>query len=317
MWSLKTQNWPLITIGILTYNRKEELEKTLRIILESNYPFKEVIVVDNGSADGTGEFIQNKFPVVKVVRLEENIGVAARNIFLFSGRGKYIFQYDDDSQPYDKNTIWKIVRFLERRRDIDVLCTNVINSYTAVSETEDWRIFAWGGNSQDGYLGHFVHGSGLVIRQSVLEGISGYPKNFFWGFEEADITLQFLSKKARIVYKPDLITLHRKKSRYFESGQETFYYVRNGIWLFWKYFPTFIAFPLILMWIFKKGLRKPNHIREWAKGVRDGLKGIPELERNITFGFIAKRGLIKWALHTLFPLPLLKIFKNSKLKTQN
>jgi len=112
-----SEDFPLVTVGILSYNRKKELKRTLLAL----------IVVDNASEDGSYEMVRKEFPYVKLFRTKDNIGIAGRNVFLFNARGKYIIQFDDDSMPSDSLSISKIVKFLERRPDVDVLCTQVVN----------------------------------------------------------------------------------------------------------------------------------------------------------------------------------------------
>ena len=49
---------PLVTVNILSYNRKDELRNTLTKVFEQDYKNIEVIVVDNASTDGSGEMVK-------------------------------------------------------------------------------------------------------------------------------------------------------------------------------------------------------------------------------------------------------------------
>jgi len=57
---MNNQN-PLVTVNILSYNRKDELRVTLQKVFEQGYKNVEVIVVDNASADGTPEMVELRF----------------------------------------------------------------------------------------------------------------------------------------------------------------------------------------------------------------------------------------------------------------
>ncbi len=281
-------------------------------LLADFYPYKEIIVVDNCSTDGTKEMLKDEFSQyreIKVFSTGKNIGVGARNIFLFNAKGKYVFQYDDDSQPQDNFTITRIVEFLERNNEINVLCTKVVDFCDNFIETKDWELFAWSGDAEKGFLGHFIHGSGTVFRRNALKKISGYPDNFFWGFEEADLTLQFLRAGCNIVYKPDLITLHRRKSRQFASSQITFYFVRNGILVFWKYFPFPYDLLLIIGWLFSQLLRNPNHLRDLGHGLSAGIKMLRGTRKETLRFRSIKRGIILWCIHTLLPPRAWKVLR--------
>ena len=70
---------PLVTVNILSYNRKDDLRNTLTKVFEQDYKIIEVIVVDNASSDGSCEMVESEFPQVKLIRLKEIIGIAGWN----------------------------------------------------------------------------------------------------------------------------------------------------------------------------------------------------------------------------------------------
>jgi len=87
---------------ILTYNRKDVLKKCLLAVAENTYERRcnyEVIVVNNCSNDGTLKLLDimgGQFDNYKVLNLNRNYGVIARNRAFNLARGKYIVQIDDD-----------------------------------------------------------------------------------------------------------------------------------------------------------------------------------------------------------------------------
>ena len=114
---------PLVSIVIPTHNRKEKLTRLIRSILESDYPKDklEIIVVDDGSTDGTYEYIKKQFPQVRVIRNEEEKLLAeSRNIGVRASHGKYIFIIDDDN-IVDKNTIRELVEFMKKNPEVGVV----------------------------------------------------------------------------------------------------------------------------------------------------------------------------------------------------
>jgi len=272
-----SEDFPLMTVGILSYNRKKELKRTLLASQNSKYKNIEIIVVDNASEDGSSKMVRKEFPYVKLFRMKDNIGVAGRNIFLFNAKGKYIIQFDDDSMPSDSLSISKIVKFLERHPDVDVLCTQVIDCSTGRSETEGWEKYAIRGNLNEGYEGIFIHAAGVVYRKECIQRIKGYSQEFFFGLEEGDISLQLINRGCKIIYKPDIITYHRKSSLHRNIRREIMLRTRNGIWLFWKYFPFYMAIFLILRYLLRMAVSssvKPSGIKYFLKGSYLGLTGL-------------------------------------------
>src|SRR5947209_1496977 len=105
---------PRITFMIATRNRITELEKTLAACLSQDWPALEILVVDDGSTDGTFERVRARFPRVNIARREKNQGsVAARNDIIRRARGKYIIGLDDDSRFVDVDACRRVVARME------------------------------------------------------------------------------------------------------------------------------------------------------------------------------------------------------------
>jgi GT2 family glycosyltransferase len=72
---------PSVSVVVLGYNEKRYLENCLSAVLDQDYPHDhyEVLFVDNASNDGSSFWVGEHFPVVKVVRLEQNLGFGGGN----------------------------------------------------------------------------------------------------------------------------------------------------------------------------------------------------------------------------------------------
>jgi glycosyltransferase involved in cell wall biosynthesis len=88
-----------ISVVVTTYNRKNLLSRALDSIFSQKRSADEVLIVDDCSSDETPEFIQNKFPDVKIIRHERNSGPSvARNTGLANATGAVVVFLDDDDQ---------------------------------------------------------------------------------------------------------------------------------------------------------------------------------------------------------------------------
>ncbi|HSL90776.1 MAG TPA: glycosyltransferase [Ignavibacteriaceae bacterium] len=67
---------PLVSVNILSYNRKDELRNTLQKVFEQDYKNIEVIVVDNASNDGSDDMVKQEYPDAQLIQLKKNIGIA-------------------------------------------------------------------------------------------------------------------------------------------------------------------------------------------------------------------------------------------------
>ena len=97
-------NFPLISLIIPCYNAEQTLEKCLNSVIDQSYRNLQIIIVDDGSTDGTSKIYENfqsKDERIEILR-QENFGVArARNKGIKSARGEYICFVDSDDWVED------------------------------------------------------------------------------------------------------------------------------------------------------------------------------------------------------------------------
>jgi glycosyltransferase involved in cell wall biosynthesis len=112
--AIRAELEPLVSVVIPVYNAARFIERSIVSVIEQTYRPLEIIVVDDCSSDGTGEYVTSLgHPLVTLVRLEVNSGAAhARNVGIKLARGKYIALLDaDDRWLPDK--LSRQVAFLE------------------------------------------------------------------------------------------------------------------------------------------------------------------------------------------------------------
>ncbi len=101
---------PLITIGILNMNGLKRLKKVLPSYLNQEYPNTEIVVVDNGSTDGSIEFLE-KFTQITIIKNKTNLGYGkGKNILVNSSKGKYILMLDNDVELTQNDFLAHIYR---------------------------------------------------------------------------------------------------------------------------------------------------------------------------------------------------------------
>jgi GT2 family glycosyltransferase len=87
---------PRTTVVIATRDRRDDLARTLAH-LRRNAPGYPVVVMDNGSRDGTAAFVRAEFPSVRVLELRRNLGSSARNVGVRYAGTPFVAFSDDDS----------------------------------------------------------------------------------------------------------------------------------------------------------------------------------------------------------------------------
>jgi len=87
---------PEITVGISSYNRKDLLREALRSVLAQHGVDFEIVVVDDGSTDGSAEMVEREFPAVRVFRKPNGGDSSAKNMAAQKALGKYLVFLDSD-----------------------------------------------------------------------------------------------------------------------------------------------------------------------------------------------------------------------------
>src|SRR5688572_23770707 len=92
-----------LSVVLITWNEKKRLQTCLTSLMPAIDPERhEVLVVDNGSRDGTDEMLAAEFPQVRYFPLDKNIGVGpARNRGIALAQGEYIMILDNDTEVLD------------------------------------------------------------------------------------------------------------------------------------------------------------------------------------------------------------------------
>jgi GT2 family glycosyltransferase len=89
---------PDVSVIVVAHDVREEVLDCLASVEQHAAVATEVFLVDNGSTDGTAEAVGEAFPAVQVVRLDRNVGVAARNEGLRRARGRLRMFLDSDAR---------------------------------------------------------------------------------------------------------------------------------------------------------------------------------------------------------------------------
>ena len=114
---LKAMKTPIITISLVVWNGRQYLPKCLESIASQDLRDFELLILDNGSTDGTREFLgqsdAEKYHIKAVEYLPKNIGFAAGHNALFrQARGEFVLCLNQDVE-LDKNYISEIIKFFQ------------------------------------------------------------------------------------------------------------------------------------------------------------------------------------------------------------
>jgi len=190
-------NQPLVSVVMLSWNRRDDLRISLGHVFETDYPTIEVIVVDNHSTDGTLEMLGEEYPAVTVISLAENIGIAGWNKGFEIAKGEYILVLDDDSYPVRSALSTGMARIVQAP-ECGVLAMQVFNMHRQSVQTSS---LVPGNNTT------FV-GCGAILRADMLKTVGMFEPLLFLYMHETEFTMRVIDKGFTVMYEPAAVVYH-------------------------------------------------------------------------------------------------------------
>ena len=225
----------LVSIAIVTWNRKEYVIRAIKSIFDQPYRPVEIVVVDSNSSDGTVESIRNVYPEVKIIRLHRNMGCPeGRNIALANCSGDIIFSLDDDAWLH-LSTLQLCVKKFNEDQKLGVIACQIVDPK---KETKDIK--------KECYITSFSGGA-CAIKREMLNKVGYFPSDFFRQAEEGDLALRILDKGYNIIYYPEAIIYHEMAPINRNKKLFMYYGCRNELYTIIRRYPIFLL-PLAILW---------------------------------------------------------------------
>lgn len=248
IWSggLRLKNkFPLVSIIVINWNGGEILRDCFNSLSKINYPNWELILVDNGSTDGSEKLISGvKLIKNMLLRNKKNLGFAkANNQGERKAKGKYILLLNNDTKV-KKEFLSQIVKKMEENPSIGVIQPKIFLMGKAgfldncgSFLTRIGFLHHWGFNEKDG-LGFqeereifSAKGACMLIRREVIEKIGLFDNDFFAYFEESDFCWRVWLIGFRVLFFPDAIIYHKLgyTIRRLGARELNYHYYKNRI----------------------------------------------------------------------------------------
>jgi GT2 family glycosyltransferase len=228
------------TVVIATRNRVDELVRTLIHLKELSVP---VIVVDNGSSDGTVARVRRDFPWAQTLALPRNVGASARNYGVRSARTSYVAFSDDDSW-WDPDALRRAEELFERHPRLGLVAGRVV---VEPEGTEDpvCREMASSplGRAADlpgpAVLG-FICCAAVVRRDAFLD-VGGFNPVLFFPGEERLFSWDMATSGWACCYVDDVVAHHQPSKARGPSAARRRAELRNDLLTTWLRRPATVA----------------------------------------------------------------------------
>jgi GT2 family glycosyltransferase len=225
-----------LSIIILCWNDLRVIPECLRSIYATTRSDAfEVIVSDNGSTDGSIEFIRQNYPQARVIENGRNLRFAkANNVGIRASRGEYVLILNPDTIIHD-GTLDRMMAFADRHAEAGAFGCRVLNSDGSYQESARpfaslrgeliaglyLRAAGYLGSwfSSDTYAGwkgetertvDWVTGCFIFARSEVLRRIGGFDEQFFYYYEDMDLCRRIWQAGSSIIYTPEVSITHLK-----------------------------------------------------------------------------------------------------------
>ena len=239
---------PTVSVIIVNWNRLEDVSASIRILSRCKEISLEVIVVDNGSTDGSPEELARN-DAIRLIRLPENVGPAtARNHAIDAARGRCLFFLDSDASITGRS-LRRLVDRMDRDLSIGVIGCRIVNYTTR--EVDQW-IYAEPEktHSRREFDTYAFTAAGALVRSEALERAGRFWDDLFIYNEETDLSIRILRAGYRIIYSADAEVYHKAspEGRVLPAGY-WFYQARNQIWIFLRYYPFPLRWFKIMLYV--------------------------------------------------------------------
>lgn len=240
------------SVVVLNWNGRDYIGECIDSLLCQSYKNIEIIVIDNGSTDGSADILEKKYGgKLILIRKSRNIGFAAgNNEGIRQNRGDYIFLINSDAVA-QADWIEKIIESAERNPESGMFASKILQyDKRNVIDNTGHLIYRDGLNRGRGRLEvdcgqydkeeevFFSSGCAAMYRRIVFSDKEYFDEDFFAYGDDTDIGLMCRIMGWKCTYVPSAVVYHRySASTSPYSKLKAFYVERNRIWIAVKYFP--------------------------------------------------------------------------------
>ena len=256
---------PEVSVIVVNWNRRDMLRGSLESLQRQEGPTHEIIVVDNGSTDGSVDMIAELRFSVSLIQNSENRGFcAANNQGILAAKGQYIALLNNDAEA-QPGWLASCVQAMEQSPDVGMVASKVVFFDEPGRIDKAGHLIYPDGQNRGRGTGEWDNGQydreeealwpdgcAALYRKSMLDEIGGFDEDLFAYGDDAELGLRARLAGWRCIYTPRAVVRHRRSATLgVMSARRVMLIERNRILLAVKHFPL----RLLLLNPFYFGLR--------------------------------------------------------------
>jgi GT2 family glycosyltransferase len=247
---------PMVSVIVVNYNGKAFLDKCLGSLSRQAYPAVEVLVVDNGSSDGSVAFVREMYPQVNVIENGENLGFAkANNVGIRAARGELIATLNNDTEVVP-GWLGELARAMLSDDGVGMCASKMLrmDDPTVIDSTGicvsrsgacwDRGMFEKDRGQHEKIEEVFGPCAGAALyRKAMLDEVGLFDEEFVSYMEDTDLAFRGRLAGWKCLYVPKAVVYHvHGGTAGYVSPYTVYYGNRNIVWYPLKDFPL----PLLL-----------------------------------------------------------------------
>jgi GT2 family glycosyltransferase len=284
-----------VSVVLVNFNSGGLLDRSLSALAAQSESGGQVIVVDNGSTDGSTEGLEARYPGVEVVRQGENVGFAKANNRAVREfvRHPWVALLNADAFP-ERDWLLHLTRAATSHPGFCAFASKLLMDHEpdrldGAGDSYHTSGMAWReGHGQIEETGHdeprevfSACAAAALIRKDAFLEVGGFDEAFFCYFEDVDLAFRLRLRGHRVLYVPQAVARHVGSASAGKGSSFTVYHGhRNRVWtfvknmpspLFWRYVPQHILANLLsAAWHLVRG-----RCGAVLRGQWDALRGLP------------------------------------------
>ena len=241
-----------VSVIVLNWNGKHFLKECLGSLGDQTFKGFETVLVDNGSTDGSVEYVKQYFPEVEVIALPDNVGFArGSNVGIQASKGEYVALLNNDTKT-DPRWVEALKIALDTHPEVGFCASKMLfyNRPDIINAAGD-VYYSCGVASQRGCFqpdgedfsrAEYVFGAcagAAMYRRAMLEDIGLLDGDFFAYAEDVDLSFRAQLMGYKCLFVPDAIIYHHYHGTSTHQWDTAFYLSRrNCLYVIVKNLPT-------------------------------------------------------------------------------
>lgn len=210
----------------------------------------EIVVVDNGSARDEAALLRQRYPDIKALRSQRNLGFAGgNNLAMAAATGDCLLLLNNDTEVSD-DTLHYLCQTLDGDPSIGAVCPKIrffapprhiqFAGYTPLTRITMRNSLIGFGRPDEGQYDTphdtpYAHGAAMMVRREAFQKAGPMPEIYFLYYEELDWSVRIRKKGWRIAYDPRCTVFHKESAT---TGQQSplrsYYLTRNRLLFAWR-----------------------------------------------------------------------------------